>query len=123
MGSFAFYRSSTPYDSNYAYHLSFYSSYINWQNKFKRSEARAVRCFKNSSPQTLTFSAGDEVLTTKNLRWWEPITKSYAPDAPERENAEFIGWFADGGDEVFVFGSGTYISQNTTLNAKYECKA
>ena len=123
MGSYADYWSSTPSNSNYTYFLYFYSSDITRQNLSNRSDANSVRCFKNSSPQTLTFSAGDEVLTTKDIRWWEPVTKSYAPDAPERENAEFVGWFADGSDEAFVFGTDVYLSQDTTLNAKFECKA
>lgn len=124
MGSYAYYWSSTPDSSNYAYYLYFNSSYIYRQGINRgRSNASSVRCFKNSSPQTLTFSAGDEVLTTKDIRWWEPVTKSYAPDAPERENAEFVGWFADGSDEAFVFGTDVYLSQDTTLNAKFECKA
>ena len=28
----------------------------------------------------------------------------------------------DGSDEVFVFGTDSYISQDTTINAKFECK-
>jgi hypothetical protein len=124
MGSNADYWSSTPSDVGSAYYFTFFLSNV-YYAFFIRSDAGSVRCFKDSLPQTLqtlTFSAGDEVLTTKNLRWWEPVIESYAPDVPERENAEFVGWFADGSDEAFVFGSSAYISQDTTLNAKWECK-
>lgn len=121
MGSYAYYWSSTPSSKSDAYYLYFSSSSINRQNNYPRSDALPIRCFKNSSAKTLTFSVEDEVLATKNLKWWEPVTKSYAPEVPNRENKKFAGWFADGSDDAFVFGTDVYLSQDTTLNAKYEC--
>ena len=95
---------------------------ITWQSTYdsNRSNGETVRCFKNSAIYTLTFSVWDEGLATKKLRWWEPVILSYVPDAPEKENAEFVGWFVDGSDKAFMFGF-LNITQDTTVYAKYEC--
>ena len=85
MGYGGYYWSSTPSSDTSSYLLTIFKPIIYWQNAVRRGCGRSVRCFRNSSPQTLTFSAGDEVLATKEFRWWDPIIQSYVPEAPEIE--------------------------------------
>ena len=111
--------SPLPSDANASYSLRFSSSNIYPQYDGGRPYGLTVRCFKDSqSTQTLTFDADNwEDNVVYNIRWWEPITKSYKI-IPEKEWYKFVGWYE--WDAEFNFSDTTFITENTVLNAKWE---
>ena len=123
IGSYGLYWSSTAYSADYAYLLYFYSSSLNPQNGSSRALGFSVRCYKDSPSLTLTFDSngGSSVSSQTNFRWWQ--ARSSKPTNPTRANSTFVGWFADENlTQDFTFSSTTYVSENTTLYAKWTCK-
>ena len=121
-GSYGSYWSSSRNNTNYAYYLSFYSTALNPQNAYYRAYGFSVRCFKNSPTLTLAFNSngGSSVTSQTNFKWWQP--RSTKPTNPTRANSTFVGWFKDANfQEEFTFSSTTYVSENTTLYAKWTC--
>ena len=123
IGSYGFYWSSTAYSAAYAYNLSFNSSSLLPQNGIHRASGLTVRCFKDSPSLTLTFDSngGSSVSSQTNFRWWQ--ARSSKPTNPTRANSTFVGWFADENlTQDFTFSSTTYVSEDTTVYAKWTCK-
>ena len=123
VGSNGYYWSSTAYSADFAYLLLFYSSSLIPQNGDRRAYGFSVRCYKDSPSLTLTFDSngGSSVSSQTNFRWWQ--ARSSKPTNPTRANSTFVGWFADENlTQDFTFSSTTYVSENTTLYAKWTCK-
>ena len=123
VGSDGRYWSSTAYSADRAYYLRFYSSSLNPQDGYGRAYGFSVRCYKDSPSLTLTFDSngGSSVSSQTNFRWWQ--ARSSKPTNPTRANSTFVGWFADENlTQDFTFSSTTYVSENTTLYAKWTCK-
>ena len=124
------YWSSTPWYNTlwdigwYILYLGSLGSYLDWKGISWRSTLNSVRCFKNSPTKILTFLFRDNVLEKKEIRRWEPMSESYAPlEITGNTNVEILGRFLDSnGNEAFTFSPDTYIEQDTTLYAKYQCK-
>lgn len=119
-GSNGLYWSSSRYDTNYAYRLNFNSTALTPQGASRRASGFSVRCFKNSPTLTLAFNSngGSSVTSQTNFKWWQP--RSTKPTNPTRANSTFVGWFKDANfQEEFTFSSTTYVSENTTLYAKW----
>jgi len=116
------YWSSSRYNANYAYVLYFGSTALGPQDYDRRANGFSVRCFKNSqTTKTLTFYVSDQKISSEKLEWRASALSELAPQSPERENAEFVGWFEDGSEEAFEFWSNTYLYDDVNLYAKFEC--
>jgi uncharacterized repeat protein (TIGR02543 family) len=122
-GTNGYYWSSSRSNADYAYRLGFSSTALNPQGNSRRANGFSVRCFKNSPSLTLTFDSngGSSVASQTNFKWWSP--RSSKPANPTRAKSTFKGWFLDDGTfaEEFTFSSTTYVSENKTLHAKWEC--
>ena len=122
-GTNAYYWSSTACSADNAYYLYFRSAGLGPQNGIRRSYGFSVRCFKNSPTLTLSFDSnwGSSVASQTNFRRWQ--ARSSKPTNPTRANSTFVWWFLDSElTEAFTFSSTTYVSENTTLYAKWTCK-
>jgi len=89
------------------------------RGSLSRTYGFSVRCFKNTeNTPTLTYDADNgEDNIVYNIRYWEPISKSY-DFLPEKDGYRFLGWFD--WDTKFNFSDTTFITGNTVLKAKWE---
>ena len=122
-GTYGLYWSSTAYSADGAYNLAFNSSSLYPQDGYGRSYGFSVRCYKNSPTLTLSFDSnwGTSVASQTNFRRWQ--ARLSKPTNPTRTNSTFVGRFLDSNlTEAFTFSSTTYVSEDTTLYAKWTCK-
>ena len=88
-----------------------------------RSNGDPVRCFKNTTNNTITFNSnGWELVSPISARWWENINT--VPTTPTKEGFTFDGWYTEPTFEnEFIFpenNNDTYsITENMTLYAKW----
>ncbi len=119
-GFSAHYWSSTAHSTKYAYRLDTNSSRLDPQYWDYRARAFPLRCFKNSDFLTLTFDSNwwSEVESQTWFKRWNP--RDTAPTNPTKENVTFDGWYTDKElTQPFSFSNTTYISEDTTLYAKW----
>ena len=91
--------------------------YTHWRNSWF-----SVRCIKNNSKTNkLKFVVDNELYNTKEALWREPINESFIPEEPIKENAKFIWWKLENSNNLFEFTDNNYISEDTTLIAKFSC--
>ena len=119
-GFSAHYWSSTAHSTKYAYRVDTNSSRLDPQYWDYRARAFPLRCFKNSDFLTLTFDSNwwSEVESQTWFKRWNP--RDTAPTNPTKENVTFDGWYTDKElTQPFSFSNTTYISEDTTLYAKW----
>lgn len=89
------------------------------RGSLSRTYGFSVRCFKNAeNTPTLTYDADNgEENVVYNIRYWEPISKSYN-FIPEKDGYRFLGWYD--WETKFNFSDTTFITGNTVLKAKWE---
>lgn len=89
------------------------------RGSLSRTYGFSVRCFKNAeNTPTLIYDADNgEDNVVYNIRYWEPISKTYN-FIPEKDGYRFLGWFH--WDTKFNFSDSTFITGDTVLKAKWE---
>ena len=126
MGTIGRYWSSTPSDISNAYYLYFKSPSISipndWQSYYSRSHGFSVRCFQNSSPQTLTFSTDWWELDTSiisTVRWWEEWEEL---PIPTKYGSAFLWWYTSSSYDADTKVETNAITSDgpVTLYAKWE---
>ena len=118
---YANYWSSTASSIKYANTFYIYSDTFYPKYESRRAYGFSIRCFKDTTWVILSY----------DTKWWTAITsstkrrwfaKSTAPSNPTRTNSTFAWWYKDTWyTDKFTFSSTTYISENTTLYAKWTC--
>ena len=121
-GTYAFYWSSTAYSANTAYTMNSVSSWLTPQYWISRAFAFSLRCFRDSGSLTLTFDSnwGSSIPSQTWFKRWNP--RETAPTVPSRIGSTFVGWYTDKElTQSFTFSDTTYVSEDTTLYAKWTC--
>ena len=119
VGSNGIYWSSTPSDAYYAYHLEFYSSYIDPQHNSYRADGFSVRCLKDSPIYTLTFNAtknGGQTSATSVTKKSGSTVNFSANTATKSDGYSFVWWNTDS-DATTAWATSITLTADTDMYA------
>lgn len=128
IGTYWDYWSANSKSDGYAYIDFFHRTLISPKNyPWEQSYGLSLRCFKNTPDLILSFDSNgwSNVPSKTGFKRWNPITSTlYKPTNPTKTWSTFAWWYTDTWyTQEFIFSGNTYISEDTTLYAKWTCNS